>query len=102
MDANTVEGAKVVGSELALKETGGKTVFESTSKRPLDKRKRNKNDKPEDIEGFLGPWGTFVDEKRVMKPNEVQIIYKISLILKTLNSKCIFLLYFIFRMKLLS
>ncbi|KAE8741721.1 hypothetical protein FOCC_FOCC012771 [Frankliniella occidentalis] len=70
VDANTVEGAKVVGSELALQETGGKTVFESTSKRPLDKRKRNKNDQPEDVEGFLGPWGTYVDEKRVMKPNE--------------------------------
>lgn len=73
VDANTVEGAKSIGSELALQETGGKTVFESTSKRPLDKRKRNKNDNPDDIEGFLGPWGTYVDEKRVMKPNEVSI-----------------------------
>lgn len=70
VDANTVEGAKSIGSELALQESGGKTVFESTSKRPLDKRKRNKNDNPDDIEGFLGPWGTYVDEKRVMKPNE--------------------------------
>ncbi|XP_034244403.1 pre-mRNA-processing factor 17 [Thrips palmi] len=70
VDANTVEGAKSIGSDLALQEAGGKTVFESTSKRPLDKRKRNKNDNPDDIEGFLGPWGTYVDEKRVMKPNE--------------------------------
>ncbi|BES92770.1 WD domain, G-beta repeat [Nesidiocoris tenuis] len=45
-----------------------KTVMESTSARPLDKRKRVKNDDPADIEGFVGPWGTYVDEKRVMKP----------------------------------
>lgn len=69
-DAEAVEGSKMIGSELAVQETGGKTVFETTGKRPLDKRKRNKNDKPEDIEGFLGPWGSFVDEKKVMKPNE--------------------------------
>ncbi|KOB76981.1 Pre-mRNA-processing factor 17 [Operophtera brumata] len=25
-------------------------------KRPLDKKKRNKNDNPEDVTGFLGPW----------------------------------------------
>lgn len=51
-------------------ETECKTVFESSKERPLDKRKRTKNDNPSDIVGFLGPWGGFVDEKRVMKPNE--------------------------------
>ncbi|CAH0693385.1 unnamed protein product [Chilo suppressalis] len=49
-------------------ETEGKSVFESTKKRPLDKKKRNKNDNPEDINGFLGPWGGFEGERRVMKP----------------------------------
>ncbi|KAL1464782.1 hypothetical protein WDU94_004400 [Cyamophila willieti] len=49
-----------------------KTVFESTSKRPLDKRKREKNDNPDDIEGFLGPWGTYKDEERISRPNEEQ------------------------------
>ena len=34
-----------------------KTVFEAVKARPKDKRKREKNDDPTDIEGFLGPWG---------------------------------------------
>ena len=54
----------------------GKTVFESTKKRPEDKRKRLRNDDPGDIEGYLGPWGKFVDEKTVMVPDEVSFIKK--------------------------
>lgn len=46
-------------------------MFESAKKRPEDKRKRLRNDNPGDIEGYLGPWGKFIDEKTVMKPNEV-------------------------------
>lgn len=49
-------------------ETEGKSVFETIKKRPLDKKKRNKNDNPEDVTGFLGPWGGYVDEQRVMRP----------------------------------
>ena len=49
----------------------GLTVFELTKKRPEDKRKRHLNDDPGNIEGFIGPWGKFVDEKTVMKPDEV-------------------------------
>lgn len=45
-------------------EAEGKTVFETIKKRPLDKKKRDKNDNPEDITGFLGPWGGFVGEQR--------------------------------------
>lgn len=52
-------------------EVGNKTVFEKTKQRPLDKRKRNRNDNPEDVEGFLGPWGTYADEQRVAKPTDV-------------------------------
>lgn len=47
-----------------------KTVFESTKPRPLDKRKKLKNDKPEDIEGFLGPWAAYEDQKFVAKPSQ--------------------------------
>lgn len=47
-----------------------KTVFESTKLRPLDKRKRKRNNDPSDIDGFLGPWGGYVDEQRVAKPSE--------------------------------
>lgn len=48
-------------------------MFELTKKRPEDKRKRLRNSDPSDIEGYLGPWGKFVDEQTVMKPNEVQM-----------------------------
>lgn len=64
------EATHFIGATEAAKETEGKTVFESTKERKSDKRKRNKNDNPSDIEGFLGPWGGYIDEKRVMKPNE--------------------------------
>lgn len=47
------------------------TVFEKMTKRAADKRKRQKNYDPADIDGFAGPWAAYVDEKRDMKPNEV-------------------------------
>lgn len=72
------EAAHFIGATEAAKEADGKTVFESTKERPSDKRKRSKNDNPSDIEGFLGPWGGYVDEKRVMKPSDVSIFYFIS------------------------
>jgi pre-mRNA-processing factor 17 len=65
------EATHFIGATEAAKEAEGKTVFESRKERKSDKRKRNKNDNPSDIEGFLGPWGGYVDEKRVMKPSEV-------------------------------
>lgn len=46
-----------------------KTVFEKITKRPLDKRKRKRNDDPSDVDGFLGPWSAYVDEKRDVEPN---------------------------------
>lgn len=46
------------------------TVFETTKIRPLDKRKRKKNSDPSDIDGFLGPWGGYVDEEKIAKPTE--------------------------------
>lgn len=58
----------VVAENSKFEETEGKTVFENIKKRPLDKRKRHKNDNPEDITGFLGPWGGYIGEQRIMKP----------------------------------
>ena len=49
-----------------------------SKKRPEDKRKRHLNDDPSNIEGFIGPWGKFVDEKTVMKPDEVGNSYYIG------------------------
>jgi hypothetical protein len=69
------EATHFIGATEAAKEADGKTVFESTKERKLDKRKRSKNDNPSDIEGFLGPWGGYVDEKRVMRPNEVSRLW---------------------------
>lgn len=67
---DVVEGSKIIGSVEMAEDGNQKTVFESTKLRPLDKRKRKKNNDPSDIDGFLGPWGGFVDEQRVMKPTE--------------------------------
>ncbi|XP_023023587.2 pre-mRNA-processing factor 17 [Leptinotarsa decemlineata] len=62
---------KVVGSTDDGKNPDDiKTVFESSKDRPLDKRKRKRNADPSDIDGFLGPWGGFVDEQKIAKPSE--------------------------------
>ncbi|XP_057653729.1 pre-mRNA-processing factor 17 [Diorhabda carinulata] len=62
---------KVVGTTEEGKDVESvKTVFETTKIRPLDKRKRKRNDDPSDIEGFLGPWGGFTDEQKIAKPTE--------------------------------
>ena len=67
---NVVEGSKAIGAVNLSDESKGKTVFESSTLRPLDKRKRERNNDPSDIDGFLGPWGGFVGEQRIMKPSE--------------------------------
>jgi len=36
----------------------------------LDKRKREKNTDPSDIEGYLGPWAKFADEETSSKPSK--------------------------------
>ena len=66
--STTGEGDKLVGCEMAAVETEFKTVFEDLKKRPLDKRKRDKNSDPVDIEGYLGPWAKYKDEETVQDP----------------------------------
>lgn len=70
IDGSTEEGKTVIGAKEAAEESGLKTVFEHTDLRESDKRKRHRNDNASDIEGFLGPWGGYIDEKRVMKPTD--------------------------------
>ncbi|XP_071576674.1 pre-mRNA-processing factor 17-like [Temnothorax nylanderi] len=70
VDGSVDEGRVMIGATEAAEEAGGKTVFESTTLRLSDKRKRHRNNDPSDIEGFLGPWGGYIDEKRVIKPSE--------------------------------
>ncbi len=50
------------------------TVFEAKPKRAGDKRKKEKNWDSSDVDGYLGPWAKYADEKTVMKPSEVRII----------------------------
>ncbi|XP_021700110.1 pre-mRNA-processing factor 17 [Aedes aegypti] len=64
-------GPSYVGHLQAAYDTDGKTVFESSKpNRTGDRRKRVKNTNPEDVEGFLGPWGKFEDEETVSRPSE--------------------------------
>ncbi|KAL0833055.1 hypothetical protein ABMA28_001168 [Loxostege sticticalis] len=67
-DTGSADGIVVSAMVAPPAESEGKSVFETIKKRPLDKKKRNKNDNPEDVTGFLGPWGGYEGEKRVMKP----------------------------------
>ena len=38
--------------------------------RPKDKRRRERNDDPSDVNGFLGPWANYKDQELVSRPNE--------------------------------
>lgn len=64
------DGQTFVGDVQTAYDTNGKTVFESP--RPKKKRKQERNDNPEDIEGFSGPWAKYENEESVARPNEQQ------------------------------
>lgn len=72
VDGSAEEGRKFVGESKSAQDSNGTTVFESSKPvkvhDPL-KRKRNKNDNPADVDGFLGPWGRFENEETVAKPS---------------------------------
>lgn len=63
---------RYVGDVTKAEEKKGLTIFEAASARPGDKRKREKPGNPGDIEGYKGPWATYVDESKVAKPSEEQ------------------------------
>ena len=44
-------------------------------KRAGDKRERQIASDPSDIDGYLGPWGKYVDEETVSKPPEEDQAY---------------------------
>ncbi|KAM5163982.1 pre-mRNA-processing factor 17 [Mantella aurantiaca] len=64
-DTNT----KYIGSVDDAEKNQGLTVFESGQKK-LEKRRKVKGNDASDIDGFLGPWAKYVDEKDVAKPSE--------------------------------
>ncbi|GAB6032820.1 pre-mRNA-processing factor 17 [Chamberlinius hualienensis] len=69
VDGAPDEGKRFVGEMECASTSNGLTVFETTRKREGDKRQRKKNADPSDIEGFLGPWGGFIDEQKVAAPS---------------------------------
>jgi len=69
------EGDKLCGDFVKAKFNDTKTVFEDTKKRPLDKRKKERNDDPADIDGYLGPWAKYKDEELVSHPNDEEAAY---------------------------
>lgn len=62
------DGSGFVGDLQSAYDDEGKTVFEGP--KPKKKRKQEKNDKPDDVEGFLGPWGRYENEQTIAKPND--------------------------------
>lgn len=61
------------GHNLFLLSTG-LTVFE-TGQKKIEKRKKFKENDASNIDGFLGPWAKYVDEKEVAKPSEVSTLH---------------------------
>lgn len=68
VDSLAEEGKHLVGESKDASPTSVVSVFEKIKPREGDKRKKVKNTNAADIEGFLGPWGGYVDEKKNTKP----------------------------------
>ncbi|CAF4076151.1 unnamed protein product [Rotaria sp. Silwood2] len=62
--------SQIVGDQTSAEINQGMTVFETSKKRSGEKRKKEKNNDPSDVEGFHGPWAPFVDEITVSRPPE--------------------------------
>ena len=63
---------------------GASIVELPTKKRIGAKRKRVDRGNPSDVDGYLGPWAGYVDEKKVAKPTEVckyMLTYRNALLL---------------------
>ncbi|KAK6035178.1 hypothetical protein COOONC_27317 [Cooperia oncophora] len=57
-----------IGNKEAAIENQGASLFEST-KTGGEKRKRQANFDPSDVEGYTGPWAKYCDEKTIAKPD---------------------------------
>lgn len=60
---------KYIGSVDDAEKNQGLTVFE-TGQKKTEKRKKVKGSDASNIDGFLGPWAKYIDEKDVAKPSE--------------------------------
>ncbi|KAM9666664.1 pre-mRNA-processing factor 17 isoform 3-T3 [Trichechus inunguis] len=68
LDSHQVS-TKYIGSVEEAEKNQGLTVFE-TGQKKTEKRKKFKENDASNIDGFLGPWAKYVDEKDVAKPSE--------------------------------
>ncbi|RMC13124.1 hypothetical protein DUI87_10655 [Hirundo rustica rustica] len=66
---NPEAATKYIGSVEEAEKNQGLTVFE-TGQKKIEKRKKFKENDASNIDGFLGPWAKYVDEKEVAKPSE--------------------------------
>jgi pre-mRNA-processing factor 17 len=69
---------QIVGDQVNAEMNQGMTIFETHRKHFGEKRKKEKNNNPGDVEGFQGPWAPFVDEITVSRPSEVYFINFLS------------------------
>uniref|UniRef100_A0A1A8EXG4 Cell division cycle 40 homolog n=1 Tax=Nothobranchius korthausae TaxID=1143690 RepID=A0A1A8EXG4_9TELE len=69
VDTHQVSSVSYIGAVDEAEKNKGMTVFESGQKKS-EKRKKVKGGDAGEIEGFLGPWAKYVDEKDVAKPTE--------------------------------
>ncbi|KAJ8355685.1 hypothetical protein SKAU_G00184790 [Synaphobranchus kaupii] len=70
VDTSQVSSSSYIGALDEAEKNKGLTVFEASAKKAGDKRKKLKGGDASEIEGFLGPWAKYVDEKEVAKPSE--------------------------------
>uniref|UniRef100_A0A1I8GUG9 Pre-mRNA-processing factor 17 n=2 Tax=Macrostomum lignano TaxID=282301 RepID=A0A1I8GUG9_9PLAT len=83
----SIDADSMVGNTARGAASGAVTVFEGVKKRPGDNRKRRTNNDPADIEGYLGPWGKFVDEALVAAPPEEDREYMQEYLAKKAKNK---------------
>lgn len=62
-------------------------MFE-TGQKKIEKRKKFKENDASNIDGFLGPWAKYVDEKEVAKPSEVSITFNTNDYLAVVSTSC--------------
>ncbi|KAL2082216.1 hypothetical protein ACEWY4_022034 [Coilia grayii] len=67
VDTSEVSAHNYIGAKEEAEKNKGQTVFETGPKKS-DKRKKVKGGEAADLEGFLGPWAKYQDEKEEPSP----------------------------------
>lgn len=74
VDKPSTDKPKIIGDmEKAEKQDSASIVELPSKKRIGAKRKRLDRGDPSDVDGYLGPWAGYVDEKKVAKPTEEEM-----------------------------